>query len=295
MAPIVKRKVVPTKPKKPVFDATLPTGNHTPLNDLHDFTFLIYGEPKIGKSSLAGQFPDAFFMFFEPGGKSIAQRQKYVPDWNAALEVLEQLEANPSYCKLVVIDTGFAAFERCYDYALDTLGLDKPSDGDWGEAWKVMDKEFKKFHERLFALGLGFIVTAHSELVTVKKKNGLEHTKLRTMLGKQAWRFYNGIVDVIAYYEYDADKNRVLTIRGNADLEAGCRISDHFRFSDNDKPVEMIPMGEDEKEAFHNFKAAFENKLSSKGVFAQSKAQTKTPALTSGGSPTGKKYSRPKN
>lgn len=256
-----KRKPVTASVKPKRFDASLPAKNSTPMQNMHDFTFLVYGEPKIGKTSFASQFDDVFFMFFEPGGKSITARQKYIPSWRDALKVLDELEANPSYCKLVVIDTGFAAFERCFDYALEELKIDKPSDGDWGEAWKRMDKEFKNFHERIFAMGLGFIVTAHSELVTIKKKSGLEQTKIRTMLGKQAWRFYNGIVDVIAYYEYDCDGGRQMTIRGNADLEAGCRISNHFRYADTKEMIESIPMGSSEEEAYTIFQKAFENKL----------------------------------
>ena len=40
--------------------------------------------------------------------------------------------------------------------------------------------------------GFSIICVAHSELLTIKKRNGLEYTRVRVNLGKQAERLFGG-------------------------------------------------------------------------------------------------------
>ena len=47
----------------------LPTKKSKIESDLSKYSILLYGKIKIGKTSLAAQFPDALFLMTEPGGK----------------------------------------------------------------------------------------------------------------------------------------------------------------------------------------------------------------------------------
>jgi hypothetical protein len=151
-------------------------------------------------------------------------------------------------------------YERCFEYCLRTLGLTSPRDEAWGSAWKFIDKEFRTAHTRLLNLGLGFIVTAHSELKEVQRRDGSAYNKLTTQLGGQATRYYSAVVDVIAYYAYDLHGNRELVLKGTGDLEAGSRIKGHF-LSQNGEPISAVSMGKSEEEGYRNFLAAFNNSL----------------------------------
>jgi hypothetical protein len=81
---------------------------------------LIYGTKKIGKTSLAAQFPDALFMMFEPGGKALSIYQVDCSTWSNALGYLDLLEAQKKAGTLkyrtIVLDTGFEAFQKCFEY-----------------------------------------------------------------------------------------------------------------------------------------------------------------------------------
>ena len=50
---------------------TLPTEKSKPSSRLGDYTWLIYGAKKIGKTSLVAQFPETLILSFEPGTKAL--------------------------------------------------------------------------------------------------------------------------------------------------------------------------------------------------------------------------------
>lgn len=249
---------------KPAPSWDLPTELSVPAERLEQYTMLLFGERKIGKTTLFSRYPDPFFFMFEPGGTSLKLKQKYIASWEDFLHGITLLEKNPGYCRTVVIDTGFMCYERCFEYVKKKLNLEDIRDESWGNGWKVIDAEFRAAHERLFMLGLSFQVTAHTELKHVKRKDGTEYAKLTTQLGGQATRFYNGVVDIIGYYHYGNGGVRTLTIQGSDHVEAGSRVEGHFKYA-NGSPVSDIPMGKSPEEGFRNLQLAYDNKLIPKG------------------------------
>lgn len=256
-----KKKV--KKVRKQTRELSLPTELSTPKQNLHEYTMLIYGERKIGKTSLTAQFEDPLHFMFEPGGNALRIRQVRVNNWVEFLEYLTLLERNPGYCKTVVIDTGSVAYDKCLEYVCEREGMIHPSDGEYGKGWKLVSDEFKRAHEKIFAMGLSFIVTAHSEIKGVMKKDGSKYHKLTVDLGGSCFKYYCGVVDVIAYYQYDGDDTRLLTIRGDAHVEAGVRMKENFLYK-NGNPINNIPMGNSEEEAYDNFIKAFNNEVTQK-------------------------------
>lgn len=268
--------------RPPLESLALPSRASVPVEDLCGYTYLFFGERKIGKTTLSAQFPDPFFMMFEPGGRALSIKQADIQTWPEFLQYIALLEANPGYCKTIVIDTGYMAYERCFEWCLTALGLEDPRDEGWGNGWKAIDREFRQAHQRLFNIGIGVIITAHSELREIKAFDGTLTDKVVTQLGKQATRYYAGTVDVIAYYTYDRTGARVLQIRGNQDVEAGTRIKGHFQY-DNGQPVIQIPMGTTEEQGYANLRAAFDNTL--KAPAAATTVASTAPIQRKGGAP----------
>jgi hypothetical protein len=231
-----------------------------PCTKLSDALVMVHGERGIGKTTLFAEYPDPYFIMFEPGAKFLRVRQTFCPTFKHFLKLLEMIEAKPNgYAQNYIVDTGYMFYERCFEFMQDQMKLSDPRDKAWGNGWKKIDREFRDAHTRLFNLG-GFGVTAHSELKVTKPRAGVEIEKIVTQLGGQAHRWYAGLVDVIGYYHYNAAGNRVMTIRGSNNIEAKCRMPENFNHTDG-SPVVRIPMGNNPKDSYKNLVRGFNNQL----------------------------------
>jgi len=257
-------------------DISLPDEATEISDSMEDYTWLIYGERKIGKTTIFSEFDDAIFIMFDPLNKGLSIRQVYCPTWKHFLALLTKLEkklkVDPDYCKMVVIDTGYMCYERCFGYKVQELGIIDPRDKAWGAGWKAIAQEFMLAHDRIFQMGIGLGVTAHSQISEVKRRGGESYDKLSVQLGGQALKFYIGLVDVIAYYQYTKDGAREMTIAGDSFIEAGSRVQEHFKYT-NGEPIRNIPMGKTHMQAFKNLTKAFNNEL--KKEVAKKKVKSK--------------------
>lgn len=247
----------------------LPTKRSPVCHNLGDFAILLYGEKKIGKTSVAAQFPNAILFEWELGGRSLEAFQ--VPDrnatppepvlnWKRFVRYIDLLEKDTTY-KTVVIDPVDLAYKSCSKHVCRQLGIDHPSDEKWGKGWDAVDTEFVAQFERLAATQKGIVYITHAEKDELTGPDGITTHRIETTLPTQAKRYFERIVDIWAYIGYSG-KRREMIIRGNAKVLAGCRLRKHFLC--DKKPVRAIPLGRNPEEAYANFLSCFQNKLSIK-------------------------------
>lgn len=257
--------------KKAMYDnIILPEEAQEPYTEMGDYAFLFAGERGIGKTTLASQFPNAFHMMFEPGGKSLAIRCKNIIEWKIALKIRDLILKTPGYCDVVVIDTGYMSYEQCYAYKLNEFGITDPKDLGFGNAWKFIEKEYRDFFYSFLLNNIGIIVITHTEEKEIKKsenKNGKREwvtagTKIKSEIGSQANRLFKAIIDVEGYYFQDWNNNgkRFLRIKESEDVQAKNRIEGHFLYTNNSQ-MELIYMGESKEEGYNNLKKAFNNEF----------------------------------
>lgn len=240
------------------YDSDLPTAKSVPSTDLSDYTILLYGQEKIGKTTFASQFPDAMFLFFEPGGKDLAVYKKEIESWAHFRLILQKLESDKRY-KNVVFDTADVAHAMCSAYACEKLGIDDPEEAEFGKGWRKIRSEFASCILRLTKTGKGVIFLSHGTEKTVKIRGEKIERTVPTM-PKQAREILEALVDIWVYYRYtDAQGGREFVIRGNESISAGTRAKNHFI------GIDRIPAGRSDKEAYDNFVAAFENRLGKRG------------------------------
>lgn len=238
---------------------TLPTEKTKPAGSLSAFSTLLYGHEKIGKTTLAGEFPDAFFMFCEPGGKDLKLHARSIPDWRTFKAYMAELDKHPKRFQTVVVDTVDLAYKFCEEYTCAKLGIDHPSDEDWGKGWGAVRKEFELAMARLVGAHRGILFVSHAKEVTLKKRGGGEVTKTIPSMSNAARTIIEPMVDIWVAYEYGDQGVRQLRVRGNAEIAAGTRLQNHFQ-----NCGDSIPMGDSPAEAFAAFQAAFDNQDSGK-------------------------------
>jgi len=234
----------------------LPAMKSIPSDCLQDYSMLIYGRKKIGKTTLAAQFKDALFLMCEPGGRALSIRQVSVRNWQEFKGYVD-LAVKDKSAQTIVVDTADFCYEYCMEYVCEKLAMEHPSDEGYGKGWKAVRNEFTKEIGKLLHSGKGIIFISHSKDEEFKSRKTETRSKVVSSMPGQAKDVLEGLIDIWACYEYDG-KRRILIIGGNDEVDAGHRIERRFKYP-NGEPIETIPMGRNAKEGYENFIEAFSN------------------------------------
>lgn len=253
------------KKKKPPAEIAvklhLPKGKSKPSDSILDYSMLLFGRKKIGKTTFASQYEGALFLMCEPGGRALSIRQVAVKSWQEFKGYIDLAIEDPE-TRTIIVDTADFAYEYCMDYVCEKTGMTHPSDEGYGKGWKAVRKEFTGPIRKLLHSGKGVIFISHSKDDEFKTRKSETFNKIVSSMPGQAKDVLEGLVDIWANYDYSGDK-RVLIIGGNEEVDAGHRIEGRFKYTDG-TPVGRISMGQNPAEGYRNFVAAFENRLKRK-------------------------------
>lgn len=206
---------------------TLPTEKSAPSLSPDKAKALLYGPPKIGKSTFASKInPDhTLFIPTEPGLGALEVFEVPVRTWAEFRQVGADLAKDPGPFEVVVIDTVDELYRMCSDHICAELGIKHPSDADYGKGWSAVRDEFALRVGKLTNLGLGVWFISHAEDREVKKKVGSKTVTQPSLTG-QGRKFLSGFVDFIflATWEGDEGDERVLRTQGAEHHEAGGRV-----------------------------------------------------------------------
>lgn len=235
----------------------LPTELSEPSSNIGDYSMLIYGSKKIGKTSLAAQFPGVLAFMFEPGGKALRMRQQPCPAWPHFKQSIDQLEQKNPF-NTFVVDTASVAYDRCMDYVCKKANIEHPGDEGYGKGWNRVKQELSTQFSRLMLLDAGLLCLAHDKIEEIETKSGRKYNKIMPTLSGQAEGYFAATIDIIGYYHID-DNKRWLQIREDDYAMAGCRCEENFLTPDGQQ-IFKIPMGNSPQEAYANLINAFNNK-----------------------------------
>lgn len=240
---------------------SLPTSFTEPSNEFENYSLLLFGKKKIGKTSLAAQFSGekTLFIMTEPGAKSLRLKKVDARSWTELLGYLSLLEKDESFTQ-IVLDTCDIAYELCFEYICEMKGIEHPGDEAYGKGWSAVKGEFSSFMKRLLSLGKGVVLISHDKVKEVETYGGKKYTQIVPTLSGQAEDIVAGMVDMWFYYTYENDQ-RVLILEGDDHISAGRRMQDdHFYY--NGQRIKEVNMGSSASEAHKNFMLAWNNKYS---------------------------------
>lgn len=196
--------------------------DYNPINK----SYLIYGDPKIGKTTLASRFETelgAKCLFFctEDGHKFVKTRNwqsasgAQPQNWNNFLECLNEFVN--SDCKLLVVDTVAHLVNWCAIHILGKLEIEDESEGNYGDAYRRIDREFYRVINKIGQIGKGIIFIAHVKYQ--KKSTDIIYPDLP----EKYENLFNGMVDYIFYYHNTFDGKRHIRTKGTPSIIAGDR------------------------------------------------------------------------
>lgn len=231
---------------------SLPTTKSKAKQNLGDYNLLIYGREKIGKTSLAAQFPNAVFLMFEPGGKALDIYQVEVLSWQELKVLLTELKTDTKF-DTIVIDTVDIMYRMCLEWVQKyELAGKHPADEGYGKGWDRLKSEFQKRVATICKLGKGVIFISHEKESEEEKHDGTKIDTIQPSMSGTARGIVEPMVDLVGYYFHGDEDDRCLQIEGSREIVAGCRMKEAGFFPDCD----VIDMGSSSKEAFKNFCSA---------------------------------------
>lgn len=211
--------------------------------DLKGKYICIYSKPKLGKTTMASQFPNNLLAAFEMGynalGGIIAAP---IVKWTEFKDLVSQLrkeEAKQRF-KTISIDTVAIAWEKCEEYICQQNSVTSIGDIPWGKGYDLCKKEFANTFRTITMLGYGLVFIAHEEVKTIKNEKGEDVEVIAPSIPKRAYEIVNAMVDIIGYIaekDVDGKQQRVMYTRATPTLVAGSR----FKYMSP-----MIPFGYDE-------------------------------------------------
>lgn len=246
----------------------LPKKYIEPSGNFDDFSVLIHGEKKIGKTDLANQSGKVLLLQHDPPQRAYRRMEIVCSDWKILRDSVKKLELMTKKKFIydrVVIDGIGTAFERCLQWVCEKRGIDHPQDEGYGKGWSALFREFGNIIDRLLYLPCGIWFICHSEWKEVETSSGDEVTRLCPILSPKAEGIVNGKVDATFAYDYKDDGNRILIVKGSNRVIAGNRIDQpnkgkpHFRTIKGNR-IHWIPMGSSAEEGHKNLMDAFNNK-----------------------------------
>ena len=214
--------------------AALDLLNLTPTTisrDLRGKYICIYSLPKVGKTTMACQFPKNLLLGFEHGWNALAGVMAVdIPKWTDAKLYLKQL-AKPEVREkfdTITIDTVGIAWECCEQFVCQQNGVQKISDIPWGAGYTACKKEFEGFLRQITQLGYGLVIIAHVSKRTEKTASGDEVEIIGPAIPNRAYEIVNQLVDIIGYIDitWDSEGNseRWLYTRKTPTIIAGSRF-----------------------------------------------------------------------
>lgn len=204
--------------------------------DLGSFTNFIYGQSKVGKSTLVSKIntDSNLFISTEKGYSALNIYTVDLTNWSETNALLRQLKDPKVKEKfsMVTIDTVDILYSLCQDYVIKINGVQSLSDKPYGVLFGQVDKLFNDFILGIQRAGYGitFIGHAKAQSKLAKKNNNIEAEieYMMPSLTKRGYQIVSALVDNIWYCDIDVDEEgnevRVLRTRATKEFAAGSRF-----------------------------------------------------------------------
>lgn len=157
------RKMLPVN-KKVVRDAT------------SNLKIWVYGQPNIGKTTFANQFPDALMLNTDGNYKGVDSPVVPITDWEQFVETCDEILKGEHEYKTIVIDLLEDIYTYCRNYYCKKLKIDHEADLGYGKGYDIIKTAFLIVIRKLANSPYNLLCLSHEKEVVVKDRIGREIT-----------------------------------------------------------------------------------------------------------------------
>ena len=184
----------------------LPTQKSMPQTDPSKLSMLLYSRSKFGKSEFCAQMPGALFLATEPGLSHLETYPVPIPDWDTLLGACGELAKGDHQFKVIIIDTIDICYKLCAQYICAKYKVEHEADLPYGKGWSLVSNEFQRVMLKLAHLPYGLVMISHTQEKEVETRTG-KIIKVVPTLPDKAAKFILGLVDIIAFGDFEAESN----------------------------------------------------------------------------------------
>jgi hypothetical protein len=202
----------------------LPTTKSKPVTDIHEYSFLIYGQPKSGKSTFASHFDNAIFIATEPGHKFLEVYKVSPKSWTDINSVFTELyqQRDDKKFKTIIIDTIDNLWQMAEAAVEKENSVKYVHDLEFGKGSRFSRSKVMKWINLLGQCGYGIVFLSH-EKYSEAEEDGIKFSRKDITLSGASRKDVSGFCDFILYFYINKDGKRLIKTKGNKELNAGDR------------------------------------------------------------------------
>lgn len=222
---------------------------HEVSRDLRGYSFLLFGSPKTGKTTISAKFPKTLLLAFETGYLAIPGiKAQPINKWSEFKQVLKQLKSDAEAAQKegrdtvfynICIDTVDIAFDLCEKFICNQNDVQSIGDLAYGKGYNLCKKEFDECLRSIQQMGYGLIMISHAQDKTFKDENGVEFNQIVPTLSNQGRLVVERMSDIIGYAngvqdEETGETSTLLYMRQTPRFIAGSRFKytpDYIEFT----------------------------------------------------------------
>ena len=208
----------------------LPTEKTSGEVDLSQIRMLIYGAPKIGKTSLVASFPDTCVAATERGYGAQKIHVVDIAKWEDFVAFVDLIIAGKHNFKTIAIDTADKLADMCVVHVCNEFKQKHLGDIGYAKGYHAVEKYLGDQLHRLFMSKYAVLLTSHSKVVEIVQ-DGTTVSKIVYTLSNQARKVIGAQVNTIALMKMKLFKGddgkkverRVLSTKSSVFEEVGDR------------------------------------------------------------------------
>lgn len=194
-------------------------------NSINKQIFMVYGRPKIGKSTFCSQFPSPLFLATEPGLNHLECYRVIVNSWDKFLEACGDIAKGGHKFQTIVIDTFDNLIDLCAEWVCKEKGIEHVADLPMGKGYGFVNTHIRQKINKLAQLGYAVILVSHCDLVEVETKTKKFNKYTISVSGRNKG-FALGLPDYILFIDSiikDNEEVRLIRTKPSMYWDAGDR------------------------------------------------------------------------